>query len=86
MNDGKYDSDLRLSELAKLFSVGIDNAMTEVGLLTEDGRPSDVAWTESFCVGETTPCGDGIFFVWDRDMTVSLLKDAGYVPVEDDGE
>jgi hypothetical protein len=86
MSDCEKDTDLRMSELAKLFSVGIENAMTEVGLLTEDGDPSDIAWTESFCVSEPTPCGDGIFFVWHRDMTVSILKDAGYVPVENEGE
>ncbi len=60
-----------------LSAVAIGKKLKELGLRSEDGKPTEQALSEEFC--KSTPLKDGTpFFMWNKQKVAGLMQDAGH--------
>lgn len=63
----------------KVTSHNIGKMLMEIGLRTEDGKPSQRAFNEGFVRQEPTGRNGGYFYVWHREKTLAVLREAGLI-------
>jgi len=56
--------------------------LAEVGLRTSSRprRPSDRAFNEGFVTQCSNGRNDGYFYIWHREKTLAVLREAGFIP------
>ena len=63
----------------KVTSHNIGKMLKEVGLRTDDGKPSQRAFDDGFVSKEPTGVNDGYFYVWHVEKTLAVLREAGLI-------
>lgn len=81
MTDLRTYEHLTLTQLGKVFGVSSQKAgkwLVDIGLRTQDKKPSYKAFQGDYCVTSPTGRGGGYFYVWHRQKTVAALEAAGH--------
>ncbi len=81
----KPDKCLSLTDLGKLYGVSshvVGRWLKELGLRTEDGRPSSDAFEQDYVSQHPSRRPGTYFYVWDAQKTTAILDGLGYPRAE----
>lgn len=82
MNSERFSTMKEIGQLFGVTSHVIGRKLKELGLRTEEGKPSRKAHEEGYCDQRWTQDGQHYLWAWNQGKTVEVLEAAGMKRVE----